>query len=312
MRLSVVPALWPGEAIREIESMTRLAAESGCHEIWFSEVNGYEAFSLATGLASSGATGGSDLVVGPLPLRTRSPALLAQAVTSLSCYSGGRISVALGASSAAIVEGWHGARFKSPVEAMETYVPALLAAAVGERTDHSGPGWSTKGFKLNVPAPGPPGIVIAALGERMLALAGALADRVVVNLVTPRIFAELKEAVVRGAREAGRETPPVIVWVTAGSAGYAAARVASMLPAYVGAGGYRERLEQMALSDVIRDDPGQAADRLGMFDPGSLLENLAAWSRAGADELAIVMSGADPAAAGIVSMLADENWSIGE
>lgn len=308
VRLSVVPALWPGETIAEIRSITRAATAAGCPEIWISEVNGYDAISLTAGLCAAGDTSAADVVVGPIALGVRDPALLAQGLASLRGYTERRIGVALGTSSRTIVEDWHGQTFANPVAAVEAYLPALKAASRGEKTDHSGPGWRSHGFKLNVPPPGRPHLTLAALGDRMLGAAGALADRVVVNLVTPELLARMKAVVDEGAAGAGRPPPPIAVWVLAGSSGYAGERAGAILPAYPKASGYRERLDEMAMSEILESEPRRAAAELGTFDLEILDDRLARFVEAGADEVALVMSGADPAAGQWIERLADAGW----
>jgi alkanesulfonate monooxygenase SsuD/methylene tetrahydromethanopterin reductase-like flavin-dependent oxidoreductase (luciferase family) len=310
VRLSIVPALWPGETITEIRTIARGATDAGCPEVWVSEANGYDAFALASGLSAGGDIGGADVVVGPIPLGVRDPALAAQGIASLQVFAEGRLGVALGTSSRAIVEQWHGREFPEPVAAMEAYLPALAAAAGGEKTDHSGPGWSTRGFKLNVAPPGLPHISIAALGNRMLCLAGALADRVVVNLVTPGMVSNMKEVVARGSSAAGRPTPPLVVWVIAGSTGYADERAGAMLPAYLSAAGYRQRLEEMSMVETFRSNPRQAVAELGMLNPDEIDDRLDQFLEAGADEVAFVISGGDPGGPAWIDRLASRNWEV--
>jgi alkanesulfonate monooxygenase SsuD/methylene tetrahydromethanopterin reductase-like flavin-dependent oxidoreductase (luciferase family) len=56
-------------------------------------------------------------------------------------------------------------------------------------------------------------IVVAAMGPKMCALAGALADGAFLNWMTPERAAWARERVHEGAQEAGREPPPVLGYV---------------------------------------------------------------------------------------------------
>jgi alkanesulfonate monooxygenase SsuD/methylene tetrahydromethanopterin reductase-like flavin-dependent oxidoreductase (luciferase family) len=56
-------------------------------------------------------------------------------------------------------------------------------------------------------------LVLAAMGPKMCALAGAEFDGVFFNWMTPDFAARAREKVEAGAREAGRETPPVFGYV---------------------------------------------------------------------------------------------------
>jgi alkanesulfonate monooxygenase SsuD/methylene tetrahydromethanopterin reductase-like flavin-dependent oxidoreductase (luciferase family) len=61
--------------------------------------------------------------------------------------------------------------------------------------------------------PGGTRIVVAAMGPKMCALGGAQADGVFLNWMTPEKAAWARERVHEGAREAGREPPPVFGYV---------------------------------------------------------------------------------------------------
>jgi alkanesulfonate monooxygenase SsuD/methylene tetrahydromethanopterin reductase-like flavin-dependent oxidoreductase (luciferase family) len=69
-------------------------------------------------------------------------------------------------------------------------------------------------------------LVLAAMGPKMCAFAGAELDGVFFNWMTPEFAAWARERVEEGAREAGRETPPVFGYVRTAVGEDAAARLA--------------------------------------------------------------------------------------
>jgi alkanesulfonate monooxygenase SsuD/methylene tetrahydromethanopterin reductase-like flavin-dependent oxidoreductase (luciferase family) len=69
-------------------------------------------------------------------------------------------------------------------------------------------------------------LVLAAMGPKMCALAGAEWDGVFFNWMTPEFAAGARERVEEGAREAGRETPPVFGYVRTAVGGNAEERLA--------------------------------------------------------------------------------------
>jgi len=73
-----------------------------------------------------------------------------------------------------------------------------------------------------------PGIrlVLAAMGPKMCALAGAEFDGAFFNWMTPEFAARARQQVEAGAREAGRETPPVFGYVRTAVGTDAAERLA--------------------------------------------------------------------------------------
>jgi alkanesulfonate monooxygenase SsuD/methylene tetrahydromethanopterin reductase-like flavin-dependent oxidoreductase (luciferase family) len=69
-------------------------------------------------------------------------------------------------------------------------------------------------------------LVLAAMGPKMCALAGAEFDGVFFNWMTPGFATGARERVVAGAREAGREAPPVFGYVRTAVGPDAAERLA--------------------------------------------------------------------------------------
>jgi alkanesulfonate monooxygenase SsuD/methylene tetrahydromethanopterin reductase-like flavin-dependent oxidoreductase (luciferase family) len=69
-------------------------------------------------------------------------------------------------------------------------------------------------------------LALAAMGPKMCALAGAEFDGVFFNWMTPEFAAGAREQVEAGAREAGRQTPPVFGYVRTAVGEDSAARLA--------------------------------------------------------------------------------------
>ena len=69
-------------------------------------------------------------------------------------------------------------------------------------------------------------LVLAAMGPKMCALAGASYDGAFFNWMTPEFAADAREKVEAGARDAGRDTPPVFGYVRTAVGPDAAGRLA--------------------------------------------------------------------------------------
>lgn len=91
---------------------------------------------------------------------------------------------------------------KKPLTAMREALPTLREALPGVR------------------------LVLAAMGPKMCAFAGAEFDGVFFNWMTPEFAAGARQQVEAGAREAGRDTPPVFGYVRTAVGEDAAARLA--------------------------------------------------------------------------------------
>jgi probable F420-dependent oxidoreductase len=162
-----------GVPLAATEPFVRRAEAAGWNDLWTGDTNGPDGF---TPLAlASGWTDGTRLGTGVVGVFTRGPAVLAQHAAALADASGGRFVLGLGSSSDVIVERWNGVPFERPLTRVRETVEALRPVLAGER----GPG----GFKLERPSPPPIPIFVAALRDRMLRLAGEIADGTFLNFV---------------------------------------------------------------------------------------------------------------------------------
>jgi probable F420-dependent oxidoreductase len=160
----------------------RLAADVGYTSFWTAETTGPEAFSV---LAAAGAAApGLDLGTGVLALQLRTPMVVAMAGATLQALHPDRdILLGIGISSPVVTERWHGVPYGDrPLERVREYVTLLRACLSGEKVDFSGDFYRVKGVRLGVRlGERRPKIVVGALNPRMLALAGELADGVLLN-----------------------------------------------------------------------------------------------------------------------------------
>lgn len=159
-----------------------LAEEVGYSSYWTAETTGPEAFSV---LAAVGAAAPSlDLGTGVLALQLRTPMVVAMAGATLQALHPERdIILGIGISSPVVTQRWHGVPYGAePLGRVREYVTLVRACLSGEKVDFAGDHYEVKGFRLGVRlGEKRPKIVIGALNPKMLALAGELADGVLLN-----------------------------------------------------------------------------------------------------------------------------------
>ncbi len=145
---------------------------------------GYEVFALPEGWGLDSTTVLTKIALGTRRIQVassvlsvwgRTPATLAMAAATLQQISGGRYVLGLGASTKALVEGFHDAAFEDPAGRLRDVVTKVRALLAGQpaRLDHV-----TAAFPLRLgqpPAPEVP-IWVAALGRRTLQVAAELGD----------------------------------------------------------------------------------------------------------------------------------------
>jgi probable F420-dependent oxidoreductase len=162
-----------GMDLRDLPELARRAEAAGYESLWSAEATEHDGFTPLAIAAT--ATSRVRLVTGIVSVYTRGPALLAQSAAALSQLSGGRFTLGLGASSNVIVQEWNGIRFERPLAKVRATVEYLRHVLDGER--------GAGGFRLASPPGGPVAIVLAALRDRMLALAAEIADGAFTNFL---------------------------------------------------------------------------------------------------------------------------------
>ncbi|MFZ4519537.1 MAG: LLM class F420-dependent oxidoreductase [Microthrixaceae bacterium] len=177
----------------------------GYTDVWSAEAMGADAF---TPLALASAWAPSlRLGTAIVPAYTRGPACLAQSVASLADAAPGRFAFGIGTSSNVIVENWNGVPFEEPYRQVRDMVRFLRLAMSGEKVSGSFGASEVKGFRLGVRPEQQPPILIAALREGMLRLAGSEGDGAIINWLSPddvRTVAPIVQA-------AGGGTPKEVV-----------------------------------------------------------------------------------------------------
>jgi probable F420-dependent oxidoreductase len=156
---------------------------AGYTDFWTQEVRGFDALTPLAALAAAAPR--ARLGAAIAGVYARGPALLAMEAAAVAEAASGRFVLGVGTSSETIVEGWNAARFERPVARMRDTLHFLRRALAGERIDAAYETFAVRGFALDRPPAAPPELWAAALGPRMLALAGAEADGVCLSLVSP-------------------------------------------------------------------------------------------------------------------------------
>lgn len=169
-----------GIPLAEHRDWLREMVDLGYSDFWSSEAGGTDAF---TPLALAAAwTPEARLGTAIVPVFTRGPATLAMSVASLAEAAPGRFTLGLGASSNVIVERWNAVPFEAPYARVRDTLRFLRRALAGEKVDERYASFAVQGFRLQMaPLAEPPPILLAALREGMLRLAGREGDGAILN-----------------------------------------------------------------------------------------------------------------------------------
>lgn len=203
MPLDLAP---PGRNLAESAEFAVAAEQLGWRGAWAAETNGLDAVTLCASLAarlSAGRVG-----TGIVPVQTRDPMLLAMTAAALDDAAPGGFVLGLGVSTPLIIEDWHATPWgTSPLDLTRECVALVRRFLAGERvtTDPDAPGrWRYRRAQLARPPARPVPIYLAALNDRMLELAGEIADGAILNFVSPADVAHARARIAAGAARSGR------------------------------------------------------------------------------------------------------------
>ncbi len=183
------------------------AERKGIDAIWFADTGGADSLTLAAAVAVK--TARIRLGMGVVPVYTRTPALFASTVMTLSHLAPGRVVMGLGASSHAMVEGWHGIPFAKPLTRVRETALMLRKMLTGERENFAGETLHSTGFRLVPPARERVPIYLAALRPKMLEMAGEVGDGVVLNSFPVEALPRMMDHIRAGVERAGRKLEDV-------------------------------------------------------------------------------------------------------
>jgi probable F420-dependent oxidoreductase len=168
-----------GLPLSEHADWYRELADLGYTDIWSSEANGTDAF---TPLALAAAWAPSlRLGTAIVPAYTRGPGLMAMSAAALAEAAPGRVVLGVGTSSDVIVERWNDIPFEQPYQRTRDVVRFLRSALRGEKMSEEYDTFKVRGFKVGRVPEVQPKIMVAALREGMLRLAGRESDGAIIN-----------------------------------------------------------------------------------------------------------------------------------
>jgi probable F420-dependent oxidoreductase len=197
-----------GGDLRRLGGLAREAEDAGFESIWVAETARSAFVQAAVAVqATSRVTVGTDIALA-FP---RSPAITAMVARDLAELSEGRFVLGLGTQVKRVNEQRFSVPFEHPApkiaEAVQA-IRAVLRTFEGKPIDHRGRFYTLTmaPFPGAGPAPGPVPIYLAAVNERMVETAGAVADGVLGHPMTSPMWIRevVRPAVERGAASAGR------------------------------------------------------------------------------------------------------------
>ncbi len=183
------------------------------------------------------------LGTGIVPVHSRSPTLLAQAIATLDEITDGRAFLGLGLSSPAVIESWHGIDFEPALRRQRETIEIINQALSGDPVEYPGSVFDLEHFHLRFDPPRDDlPIYVAAQGPTNCKLVGEYADGWLPNRIPVSRLSSVREYIQDGARERNRspsaiQTIPYVTSCVLDDGNRARNRCRDAIAFYVGAMG---------------------------------------------------------------------------
>ena len=196
-------------SVKAICELAGTAEKAGFDGLWMAHIRSLDAISALS--AAGAVTERIELGTAVTPIQPRHPMALAQQAMTASQICGGRFTLGIGLSHKIVIEDMLGLSYERPAAYMREYLDSLLVLIEGKEINFQGEFFKIRNLKLEIPEVDQISVVVAALGPKMLKIAGTLADGTSTWMTGPEA---LEKHVVKGIKDAasnsGRPSPRII------------------------------------------------------------------------------------------------------
>jgi F420-dependent oxidoreductase-like protein len=265
------------------------AEAEGFSSYWLAQTGMADALGVLS--AAGPATNVVDLGTAVVPTWLQHPMALAASALTTQANTHGRLVLGIGLShQPAVEQRWH-MTWEKPIRHILDYLDVLMPVLHGETVQHRGEVWSlTTDGPMPRPTDEAPKVMLAALGDQMLRIAGARTDGTILWCVGPRtIETHIAPRINEAAADAGRPTPSIVCsipcWVTDDPES-ARAFIAKVLAGYAELPSYRAMLDIEGVHGL--------EDLSFVGSEAEVRDRIAAVAAAGASDFTAVVMGANP------------------
>jgi F420-dependent oxidoreductase-like protein len=199
--------------VDRLRADARWAEEAGLASVWIPQIP--DEFDALTAAALVGdSTSRIEIGTAVVPVQPRHPIALAQQALSVQAVCGGRLALGLGVSHHWVMEDMLGLPYEHPVATMRAHLDVLDRALAGPGAVDVENELFRVHNPLDITDVAPTSVLLAALGPRMLRLAGERAGGTILWLADERAIAtHVVPRLTAAAEAAGRPAPRVVAGV---------------------------------------------------------------------------------------------------
>ncbi len=208
MQIGIFGGDTAGRTIDAVVAAARVAEQDGFASYALPQIFGLDAMAVLSVVGREVPRIG--LATGVVPTYGRHPVTMAQQALTVQAASGGRFTLGIGLSHQIVIENMFGLSFDKPLRHMREYLAVLMPLLHEGKADFDGETISTHAAidaKDRQPCP----VLVAALGPKMLELAGRVADGTVTWMTGPATLGTYTVPPIgAAAARAGRPAPRVV------------------------------------------------------------------------------------------------------
>ncbi len=275
--------------VDEISALAKRVENAGLDTLWMANVFALDA--IMTVAIAGRETQRIEVGTAVTPTYPRHPTAIAQQAITAAAASGNRFTLGIGLAHKVMIEDALGLSYERPARHMREYLEVLAPLLRGEQVNFSGEQYRVHGLSVGAAGVEPVPVVVAALGEQMLRLAGRFTQGTITWMVGPKTLeGHIRPTIARAAE--GRGAAPRIIAgfpiALTDRADEARAKLSAGLEVYRTLPSYRAMLDREGVSDP--------ADLAILGDEATLREGLERVRAAGATDLNAAIAEVDPEA----------------
>ena len=278
-----------GAPLGQLREHAAQAEADGFSSYWLAQLGVPDALTAIATMGDDTST--IELGTAVIPTWPRHPLMLAaQASTVVEAIGPDRLILGIGLAHKPSVEGTFKIPFATPAKHMEEYLAVLLPVLTDRKVSVTGDIWSAEVEGVGGTPTQPPTVMLAAMGPRMLKLAGSQTAGSILWLSGPTAIAEqIKPALDAAAADAGRPAPRIVASVP-----LCVTKDADGVKGFVGAAlaGYNDLPSYRGVMDT--EGAGGPADVSLIGTEDEVLAGMRAFAAAGATDFAPVELALDP------------------
>ena len=209
MRIGLMAGATPGNnGIMDLVEFAKDAENRGFDSLWLANIFGLDAVGACA--IAGWETTRIELGTAVTPTYPRHPAALAQQAMTTQLACEGRFALGIGLSHQLVIEGMFGLSYDKPARHMSEYLQILTPLLRGEPAQFEGEQLTAK-LALDMPDAADVPLLVAALGPKMLKLAGQYAQGTTTWMTGPKTIEEhIAPLINAAANEAGKPTPRIV------------------------------------------------------------------------------------------------------